>query len=74
MLPDFIRRRFIIRKESVRPNEKRNPILKFFLDDTTLKRIASAVVADGNEVSKSMNNDMLYNHFSSLNNLNNQAK
>ena len=32
------------------PNEKRNPILKFFLDDTTLKRIASAVVADGNEV------------------------
>ena len=32
------------------PNEKRNPILKFFLDDTTLKRIARAVVADGNEV------------------------
>ena len=51
MLPDFIRRKFIIRKESVRPNEKRNAILKFFLDDTTLKRIASAVVADGNEVS-----------------------
>ena len=50
MLPDFIRRRFIIRKESVRPNEKRNAILKFFLDDTTLKRIATAIIADGNEV------------------------
>ena len=50
LLPDFIRRRIIIRKESVRPNEKRNPILKFLLDDTTLKRIASAVVVEGNEV------------------------
>ena len=50
ILPDFIRRRFIIRKESVRPNEKRNAILKFLKDDTTLKRIANAIVADGNEV------------------------
>ena len=50
MLPDFIRRRFIIKKESLRPNQKRNTILKFFLDDTTLKRISNAVVADGNEV------------------------
>ena len=50
MLPDFIRRRFIIKKESLKPNEKRNTISKFFLDDTTLKRISNAVVADGNEV------------------------
>ena len=52
MLPDFFARRFIVRKESVRPNQARNWLINFFSDDTTLKRIAAAVITDGHEVSK----------------------
>ena len=49
VLPDFLKRRFFIREESVYPNKSRNIFSKFLKDDSTLQRISKAVVAGGNE-------------------------
>ena len=51
ILPDFVRRRFIVRQETVLPNQSKSIFAKVFQDDNTLKRIAHTVVAKGNEVS-----------------------
>ncbi len=44
--------RFVIRKETVLPNERTSILSRVLHDDNTLKRIAKAVVAHGNEVSE----------------------
>ena len=49
MLPDFLRRRFIIRQENLFPNIKRNILSKILKDDNTVKRIARDVVEGGGE-------------------------
>eukprot|EP00094_Tigriopus_californicus_P006606 TCALIF_06362-PA protein Name:"Similar to trpa-1 Transient receptor potential cation channel subfamily A member 1 homolog (Caenorhabditis elegans)" AED:0.12 eAED:0.12 QI:8/0.6/0.31/0.93/1/1/16/267/1355 len=49
ILPEFIRRRFIVRQEVVLPNQNKSIFAKIFHDDNTLKRIAFTVVAKGNE-------------------------
>lgn len=54
LLPDFIRRRMVIRQETVYPNVKKNILAKIFYDDNTLRRIARTVAEEENEVSCSV--------------------
>jgi hypothetical protein len=51
MLPDFIRRRFIVKQETLYPNRKRGILSKILHDDNTLSKITKGViVADSNQV------------------------
>ena len=46
MLPDFIRRRFVIRKQTLYPNVKRGMFSRILSDGNTLATITKGVVAD----------------------------
>ena len=46
MLPDFIRRRFVIRKQTLYPNVKRGLFSRILSDGNTLATITKGVVAD----------------------------
>ncbi len=50
MLPDYFRRRFTVREETVYPNKKTGLMSKLLTDQTTLRRIALAVIEHGSEV------------------------
>jgi len=50
LLPESLRRRFIVRQETVLPNKGNSLLAKILSDDNTLKRIARAVIEHGNEV------------------------
>ena len=47
MLPDCIRRRFIVKQQTVYPNEKRGMVTKILREENTLNRITKGVVDDG---------------------------
>ena len=46
ILPDFIRRRFIVRKQTLYPNVKKGLFSRILRDDSTLGTITKGVVAD----------------------------
>lgn len=53
MLPDFIRRRFIVKQQTILPNQKKGGFLaKFLMNDNALNRITKGIRAGiSNEVS-----------------------
>ena len=50
MLPDFLRRRFVVRQETVRPNKRSGFLTRFLNDANLLTRITKTVLADESEV------------------------
>jgi len=50
MLPDFWRRRFVVRQETVRPNKRFGFFTRFLNDANLLNRITKTVLAEENEV------------------------
>jgi hypothetical protein len=50
-LPEWLRRKIIVRGETIYPNKRRNILAKFFYDDYTLQRITRNVKEKKSQVS-----------------------
>ena len=62
ILPDFIRRRFIVKEQTVYPNEKRSIVSTIFKEGNTLNRITKGVVQDiGSQVNQAFVKNLLNN-------------
>ncbi len=53
LLPEWIRRRFMVKEETVYPNKRIGILSRILNDNSTLNQLAQAVVAKGHEVGMS---------------------
>ncbi len=50
MLPDVLRRKYIIKSEEVYPNKTKSVLLNVYHDNNTLKRISNEIIAKETDV------------------------